>query len=199
MVAAEAPMGQKQLEKLKFLTPEVRPTGFTDRFLVAVVVVWFGSGYTRSKGVSDWIAPCMLGHPGGLLGEKGGGKNTVVTLPCPAVGTNLWQEAGAQVYLLVVHFSWSILPLLVLVNLRLPSRFRAPLVPVRGVYPAGRLSAQTARAAKAAVGTPAYVYDAASLRSNAEACLAFPNAYGLTVRYAMKSLPNKAVLQLFHG
>lgn len=62
-----------------------------------------------------------------------------------------------------------------------------------------RLSAQTARAAKAAVGTPAYVYDAASLKANAEACLAFPNAYGLTVRYAMKSLPNKAVLQLFHG
>lgn len=57
---------------------------------------------------------------------------------------------------------------------------------------------QTARATKAAVGTPAYVYDAATLKSNAEACLAFPHAYGLTVRYAMKSLPNKAVLQLFN-
>ncbi|CAN0367983.1 unnamed protein product [Pylaiella littoralis] len=61
------------------------------------------------------------------------------------------------------------------------------------------LTPETARAAKAAVGTPAYVYDAASLKANAEACLAFPNAYGLTVRYAMKSLPNKAVLQLFHS
>eukprot|EP00752_Nemacystus_decipiens_P008534 g7622.t1 len=61
------------------------------------------------------------------------------------------------------------------------------------------LTPETAHAAKAAVGTPAYVYDAASLKANAEACLAFPNAYGLTVRYAMKSLPNKAVLQLFHG
>ncbi len=49
------------------------------------------------------------------------------------------------------------------------------------------------------MGTPAYVYDAASLKANAAACLAFPNAFGLTVRYAMKSLPNKAVLQLFHG
>lgn len=57
---------------------------------------------------------------------------------------------------------------------------------------------QTARATKAAVGTPAYVYDAATLKSNAEACLSFPHAYGLTVRFAMKSLPNKAVLQLFN-
>lgn len=56
-----------------------------------------------------------------------------------------------------------------------------------------------ARATKAAVGTPAYVYDATTLKTNAEACLAFPHAYGLTVRYAMKSLPNKAVLQLFNG
>ncbi|CAM9443389.1 unnamed protein product [Ectocarpus fasciculatus] len=61
------------------------------------------------------------------------------------------------------------------------------------------LTPETVRATKAAVGTPAYVYDAASLKANAEACLAFPNAYGLTVRYAMKSLPNKAVLQLFQG
>eukprot|EP00904_Undaria_pinnatifida_P002511 jgi/Undpi1/12260/HiC_scaffold_5.g01936.m1 len=61
------------------------------------------------------------------------------------------------------------------------------------------LTPKTARATKAAVGTPAYVYDAATLKSNAEACLAFPHAYGLTVRYAMKSLPNKAVLQLFNS
>merc|ERR1719410_904896 len=30
-------------------------------------------------------------------------------------------------------------------------------------------------------------------------CLSFPNAYGLTVRYAMKACPNKAILQFFHG
>lgn len=70
-------------------------------------------------------------------------------------------------------------------------------LPGRSTHPTA--SVQTARATKAAVGTPAYVYDAASLKANAAACLAFPNAYGLTVRYAMKSLPNKAVLQLFHG
>lgn len=57
---------------------------------------------------------------------------------------------------------------------------------------------QSTRAIRAAVGTPAYVYDAATLKDNAKKCLAFPNAYGLTVRYAMKSLPNQAVLQLFY-
>ena len=35
-------------------------------------------------------------------------------------------------------------------------------------------------------GTPAYVYDMATLKANAQATLAFPNAFGLTVRYAMK-------------
>jgi diaminopimelate decarboxylase len=48
-------------------------------------------------------------------------------------------------------------------------------------------------------GTPAYVYDQATLRRNAEACLAFPNAFGLTVRFAMKACPNASVLQLFES
>jgi len=46
-------------------------------------------------------------------------------------------------------------------------------------------------------GTPLYVYDEAGLTSQAKKALAFPNAYGLTVRFAMKALPNAAVLQLF--
>lgn len=46
-------------------------------------------------------------------------------------------------------------------------------------------------------GTPCYVYDAATLKSRAEEALAFPNAYGLTVRYAMKACPNNAILRLF--
>ncbi|MGB0184104.1 MAG: diaminopimelate decarboxylase [Opitutales bacterium] len=37
-------------------------------------------------------------------------------------------------------------------------------------------------------GTPCYVYDAATLDANAAAVLAFPNAYGLTARYAMNIL-----------
>lgn len=47
------------------------------------------------------------------------------------------------------------------------------------------------------VGTPCYVYDSASLKDRAEEALSFPNAYGLTVRYAMKACPNGAILQLF--
>lgn len=48
-------------------------------------------------------------------------------------------------------------------------------------------------------GTPAYVYDERFLRRQAAAVLAFPNAYGLTARYAMKASPNAAILQLFRS
>ena len=47
-------------------------------------------------------------------------------------------------------------------------------------------------------GTPVYVYDEKRLKQSAEAVLNFPNAYGLTARYAMKASPNKAILKLFH-
>lgn len=46
-------------------------------------------------------------------------------------------------------------------------------------------------------GTPVYVYDRATLEANAKEALAFPNAYGLTVRYAMKAAPNAAILSIF--
>ncbi|HXJ32706.1 MAG TPA: diaminopimelate decarboxylase [Candidatus Eisenbacteria bacterium] len=46
-------------------------------------------------------------------------------------------------------------------------------------------------------GTPCYVYDRASLEAAAKRALAFPNAFGLTVRYAMKANPNAAILRLF--
>jgi diaminopimelate decarboxylase len=45
--------------------------------------------------------------------------------------------------------------------------------------------------------TPIYLYDEGRMRSAAEAVLGFPNAYGLTARFAMKSSPNKSILQLF--
>ena len=48
-------------------------------------------------------------------------------------------------------------------------------------------------------GTPLYAYSLDQLNSAAEKCLAFPNAYGLTVRYAMKALPNAAILQFFNS
>jgi diaminopimelate decarboxylase len=47
-------------------------------------------------------------------------------------------------------------------------------------------------------GTPLYAYSAVKLTEAADACLNFPHAYGLTVRYAMKACPNAAILQLFH-
>lgn len=50
-----------------------------------------------------------------------------------------------------------------------------------------------------AFGSPVYVYDQKTLLENAESALAFPNAFGLKVRYAMKALPNAAVLKLFHA
>tara|TARA_B100000085_G_scaffold280999_1_gene306864 strand:+ start:126 stop:1376 length:1251 start_codon:yes stop_codon:yes gene_type:complete len=46
-------------------------------------------------------------------------------------------------------------------------------------------------------GTPTYVYDEASLEAQAKTATAFPNAYGLTVRYAMKASPNAAILKTF--
>jgi len=52
---------------------------------------------------------------------------------------------------------------------------------------------------RAAHGTPVYVYDEATLRSQAAKALAFPNAYGLTVRFAMKACPNAAIVQLFNS
>ena len=49
----------------------------------------------------------------------------------------------------------------------------------------------------AAAATPVYVYDERSLRRQAAAALAFPHAFGLTVRYAMKACPSAAILRLF--
>ena len=49
------------------------------------------------------------------------------------------------------------------------------------------LTKETAAMAAAAAGTPCYVYDEDSLRANARAVMAFPNAFGITPRYAMKA------------
>ena len=43
-------------------------------------------------------------------------------------------------------------------------------------------------------GTPTYVYDQNALEEQADRALAFPNAFGLTVRYAMKACPSAAVM-----
>lgn len=46
------------------------------------------------------------------------------------------------------------------------------------------------------VGTPAFVYDLKSLKKAASEVLAFPNAFGITVRFAMKASPNAAILKI---
>lgn len=69
---------------------------------------------------------------------------------------------------------------------------------VQHVYTPRFLDFSSAQAVASQFGTPAYVYDAATLKANAAAVLAFPNAFGLTARYAMKASPNAAILKLFH-
>ena len=50
---------------------------------------------------------------------------------------------------------------------------------------------------EAAGGSPVYAYSLAKLEETADKCLAFPNAYGLTVRYAAKASPNASILKFF--
>ena len=59
------------------------------------------------------------------------------------------------------------------------------------------LTAETAKACTDLAGSPVFAYSLDKLNESADACLAFPNAYGLTVRYAMKASPNSAILKFF--
>jgi diaminopimelate decarboxylase len=61
------------------------------------------------------------------------------------------------------------------------------------------LTAETAKGCIDAAGSPVYAYSLEKLTENADACLAFPNAYGLTVRYAMKASPNSTILKIFNS
>lgn len=56
-----------------------------------------------------------------------------------------------------------------------------------------------AEAVRHQFGTPVYVYDERTLKAQARAALRFPNAFGLTVRYAMKASPNAAVIRVLTG
>ena len=62
------------------------------------------------------------------------------------------------------------------------------------------LTPETASAClEVAGGSPIYAYSLEKLGEAADACLAFPNAYGLTVRYAMKACPNSSILKFFNS
>ena len=58
------------------------------------------------------------------------------------------------------------------------------------------LTPEQAEEARATFGTPLYIYDERTLIEQARRALSFPNAFGLTVRYAMKASPNATVLQV---
>jgi diaminopimelate decarboxylase len=61
------------------------------------------------------------------------------------------------------------------------------------------LTPELAGAVRTKFGTPVYVYDERALKAQAAKTLAFPNAFGLTVRYAMKASSNAAILRTFDG
>ena len=61
------------------------------------------------------------------------------------------------------------------------------------------LSPQEVRKIADTYGTPVYVYSEDKLRQSAQTAFHFPNAYGLTVRYAMKANSNSAILSLFNS
>ena len=48
-------------------------------------------------------------------------------------------------------------------------------------------------------GTPVYVYDEDTILRRCNECLNMPNAYGLTVRYAMKANSNRRLLKIISG
>lgn len=60
------------------------------------------------------------------------------------------------------------------------------------------MTREQVRAVRREYGSPVYVYDEATLEKRAREVLAFPNAFGLTARYAMKALPNATILRLLH-
>jgi len=45
---------------------------------------------------------------------------------------------------------------------------------------------------------PVFAYSEEKIKKTAKECLAFPNSYWLTVRFAMKANPNQNILKIFH-
>ena len=59
------------------------------------------------------------------------------------------------------------------------------------------LTEDQVRTIRGEFGTPAYVYDRRTLEAQAAKATSLPNAFGLTVRYAMKASPAGAILRIF--
>jgi len=60
-------------------------------------------------------------------------------------------------------------------------------------------NAQAAARAAEDFGTPVYVYDERHILERCRECVNMPNAFGLTVRYAMKANSNRTLLKLING
>jgi len=58
------------------------------------------------------------------------------------------------------------------------------------------LTESQARFVQQEFGTPVYVYDQRTLEAQAGKAMGLANAYGLTVRYAMKALPTAAIIRV---
>jgi len=81
-----------------------------------------------------------------------------------------------------------------------PSSSRGSALSMANPEKSAFLTSETAAACiDAAGGSPLYAYSLEKLEEAADACLAFPNAYGLTVRYAMKASPNSSILKFFNS
>jgi diaminopimelate decarboxylase len=59
------------------------------------------------------------------------------------------------------------------------------------------LSPADATSVRERFGTPCFVYDRGALEAAARSALAFPHAFGFTLRYAMKANSNRGVLEVF--
>jgi diaminopimelate decarboxylase len=60
------------------------------------------------------------------------------------------------------------------------------------------LSEEQVRTIQNKFATPAFVYDQKTLEAQAGKALDFPNAHGLTVRYALKACPSTAVIRILN-
>jgi len=62
----------------------------------------------------------------------------------------------------------------------------------------GFLTREQTRKIRREFGSPVYVYDQKTIEDQVDKVQAFPNAFGLTPRYAMKACPSGAIVHLMH-
>ncbi|RKY75620.1 hypothetical protein DRQ07_11615, partial [candidate division KSB1 bacterium] len=64
------------------------------------------------------------------------------------------------------------------------------------LYPPGTITSATIKEAVKICSTPFYLYDGSMIEKKCRELKRMPNAFGLTVRFAIKANPSKSVLQL---